>query len=164
MLTIFSQFNMNSIINTFNQANLQQGYIDHIQKSGNEIIQPATSDNSTTPYSNTKNASIIVNLSNEAQKKLAEEQSAIANELAKQTQLKKTQQTEEVSETDTERFDKMIEKVQEKIKEVQQQIRALNGEKTEDAQAKRKALDSQLVSLNATLIGLLGKKIEALEA
>lgn len=155
---------MNNINNAFNQADLQQGYIAPLQNTGNEAIQPSASEHSATSYSSTKNSGIVVNLSSEAQKKLAEEQSAIANKLAKQAQLKETQQTEEVSETNTERFDKMIAKVQEKIKEVQQQIRALNGEKTEDTQAKRKALEGQLVSLNATLIGLLGKKMEALES
>lgn len=104
-----------------------------------------------------------VNISSEARAKLAQEQSEVGKTLGEQ--LKAQQADNEASEeaTDVERLNKLIKEIQEQIKEVQEQIRALNGDKSETAQAKRKALDGQLNSLNATLIALLGKKLDAIE-
>ncbi len=106
-------------------------------------------------------ASSHVNISPEAREKLAQEQSELGHKLAQQ--LESDNIEEEKNESDTEFLDKMIEKIQEQIKEVQQELRKLNNDNSEEVQQERKMLESQIMSLNGTLFGLFGKKLAALE-
>lgn len=156
-------FTMNSIDNSINSLGMQNSnsLSTTYAKIESDNIEKSTVDNSAEQL--VMRSSTIVNISSEAQTKLAQEQSDIGKDIAQKMQAKSTDKTEKTSETDTERLDKIIAEVQEQIKEVQQEIKALNGEKTEQAQAERKALDAQLSSLNATLIGLMGKKLDELE-
>ncbi len=100
------------------------------------------------PHSTT--SSTQVNISPEAREKLAEQLQAENNE-------------EEKNEIDTEFLDKMIEQIQEQIKEIQQELRKLNSDNGKEVQQEKKMLESQLSSLNGTLLGLFGKKLAALE-
>lgn len=108
--------------------------------------------------------SIQVNLSPEARDKLAQEQSELGQKLAQQLHPDSIEETKESeSNVDTEFLEKLIEQTEEQIKEVQQERRELNNDNSEQAQQEKRMLDSQLVSLNGTLLGLFGKKLTALE-
>lgn len=105
-----------------------------------------------------------VNISPEARDKLAQEQSELGQKLAQQLHPDSVEDTKEnKSDVDTEFLDKLIEQTKEKIKEVQQERRALNSDNSEQGQQEKRMLDSQLMSLNGTLLGLFGKKLSAIE-
>ncbi len=108
-----------------------------------------------------KTSSTQVNISPQAREKLALEQSEQGPKLAQQLQTDNIE--EEKNESDTEFLDKMIEKTQEQIKEIQRELRELNNDNSKEVQQERKMLESQLTSLNGTLLGLFGKKLAGLE-
>lgn len=143
------------------QIATQQNYATSVVASKN--AESNTLSQSALSPERYSSSSTVVNISDEAKDKLAQEQSDIGKDLAEKMLSKESEKTPEDSVSDIERLDKIIEDIQEQIKEIQQQIRALNGEKTEQARAQRKALDAQLSSLNATLLGLMGKKLDAIE-
>jgi len=107
--------------------------------------------------------STLVNISPQAQEKLAQEKSELGQKLAKQIQPDSTEDIKNNESESTKLLDKLIEETQEKIKEAQQELRALKSNNTEEAKQEQKMLESQIMSLSALLIGLLGKKLEALE-
>jgi len=115
------------------------------------------SNNQPTTSTNTQ-----VNISPEAREKLALEQSQLGEKLAQQLQPGNVGDTEE-NKSDTEVLDKLIEQIQDQIKDAQQKLREIKSSSSEAVQQEQKIIESQLMSLNATLIGLLGKKLEALE-
>jgi len=109
-------------------------------------------------------ASTQVDISPEARDKLAQEQNELGQKLAQQLQDDSVKDTKEnKNDVDTEFLDKLIEQTKEQIKEVQQELRKLNNDKSDQAQQDKQMLGSQLMSLNATLLGLFGKKLAALE-
>jgi chromosome segregation ATPase len=95
-------------------------------------------------------SSTEVNISHEARDKLAQ-------------QLQAEKVEEEKNESDTEFLDKMIDQIQGQIKEIKQELRKLNNDNAKEVQQEKKMLESQLSSLNGTLLSLYGKKIAALE-
>ena len=112
----------------------------------------------------TSDSGIQVNISAQAREKLALEQSEIGQKLAQQFQENSVEDKEEdKNETGTELLDEMIEQIQKQIKETQQALSKLNSDSSKKVQVKQKMLESQLISLNATLLGLFGKKLAALE-
>jgi len=118
-------------------------------------------DSSNQPGSST---SIKVNISPQAQEKLEQEKNDISQKLGLQKENSKAEKTKEnKSDTETKSLDKLIGDTQERIKEIQEKIRRLKGKNTEEVQQERKMLESQIMSLNAILISLFGKKLEALE-
>lgn len=124
---------------------------------------PAASINSSAQNAISSPSNSSVTISSEAREKLAEEQSNAGKKIAEQMQSKSAENSTSENVSEAQRLEKMIEDIQEQIKEVQRQISAVRGEKSEQAAAHRKALEGQLASLNATLIGLMGKKLEAIE-
>jgi len=123
-------------------------------------------DNSNDDLNNQPKASTstVVNISSEGREKLALEESELGEKLAKQIQ---PDSAEDIENNDSERatklLDKLIEETQDKIKDAQQELRALKTKNTEEAKQEQKMLESQITSLNVILIGLFGKKLESLE-
>lgn len=60
-------------------------------------------------------------------------------------------------------LDSMIEDLQEKIRDVTQQIAALQALDNEAAAEQKKSLETQLAALNAQLMALMGQKMEMLD-
>lgn len=109
-------------------------------------------------------ASTQVDISPEAKDKLAQEKNELGQKLAQQLHPDGVEDTKESkSDVDLEFLDKLIEQTKEQIEEVQQELRELNNDNSEQAQQEKKMLQSQLISLNGTLLGLFGKKLTALE-
>lgn len=156
---------MNSINNHIHQPSIQQNDTAFTAKATNETLKPDTA-HSTLSIEKPSNQSsnIIVNISTEAQEKLAQEQKALGQELVKQQHSKKSDEAEETEVSETELLDKIIADIQEKIKEVQQEIKALNGKNSEEAEAQRKALNAELASLNASLINVMNNKLDTIES
>jgi chromosome segregation ATPase len=105
-----------------------------------------------------------VDISPQAQEKLAQEK----NELTQKLELKKTNTNskgveESNKNNEAKSLDKLIEDTQDRIKEFQKKLRSLRSENSEEAKQEQKMLESQIMSLNAILISLFGKKLEALE-
>ena len=139
--------------------------------------QPLTSQTVATTYYVSDNAtatahhgqqsdspSTHLSISDDARQKLADEQSQLGQKLAKQLNANRDETVSgQENESDIERLDKMIEDIKEQIEETQRELSALNSDKSEQAEEKRKQLELDLMVLNATLIGLMGKKMDALE-
>jgi len=106
----------------------------------------------------------VIHISPQAREILAQEKSELAQKLAKQIQPDSAEDIENnESESSTKLLDKLIEETQDKIKEAQQELSALKSKNTEEAKQERKMLESQIMSLSVILIGLFGKKLEALK-
>jgi len=103
-----------------------------------------------------------VSISTQAQEKLAQEKSGLSQELEQQNNSAEAVDRSK-SDSETKSLDRLIEETQEKIKEIQEKLRSLKADKSEEAQQEQKMLVSQVMSLNAVLISLFGKKLEALE-
>lgn len=148
---------MNSINNYINLLNIQQR---HSLPSLQPVKQqsPSVINSTQSPLNN----SATVNISSKAQENLAKDAKATGQELVKQQLAKALEKNETTQITETDRLDKIISDIQEKIKKAQKELRSLNGEKNEQAAAQRKLLNAQLITLNASLINLMGKKLEAL--
>ena len=58
--------------------------------------------------------------------------------------------------------DKALENIKEQIEQLKQKLSRIKHEKTEEAQQQRKQLQYQISALNATMLDLLGKKLNAL--
>lgn len=126
---------------------------------GTTSASNAEANNALSKLENTK-----VSISLEARTKLAGEQNNAGKKIAEQMQSQRAEDNEPENVSEAQRLEKMIEDIQEQIKEVQRQLSALKGEDSEQVKTQRKALEGQLASLNATLIGLMGKKLEAVES
>ena len=125
------------IASTFAYSNLTPANVDVKESHSQNNLQSKTS-------------STEVNISHEARDKLAQ-------------QLQAEKVEEEKNESDTEFLDKMIDQIQEQIKEIKQELRKLNNDNAKEVQQEKKMLESQISSLNGTLLSLYGKKIAALE-
>jgi uncharacterized protein (DUF305 family) len=125
------------VASSFAYSTLTSANVDVKESHSQNNLQSATS-------------STEVNISHEARDKLAQ-------------QLQAEKVEEEKNESDTEFLDKMIDQIQEQIKEIKQELRKLNNDNVKEVQQEKKMLESQLSSLNGTLLSLYGKKIAALE-
>ena len=106
-----------------------------------------------------------VSISSEAREKLAKEQSAIGDKLTEQFQQNATKGVDSEKTDSKEDFlDEMLEEIQQQIKDIQQEIRLLSNDNSEKAEQQRKMLETQLISLTATLLNLLGRKLETISA
>lgn len=145
--------------------------------SQSSTAQPLTSQTVATTYSESDNPtgtaqhgqqsgspSTHLSISDDARQKLADEKSQLGQKLAEQLNAKRDEAVSgQENESDIERLDKMIEDIKEQIEETQRELSALNSDKSKQAEEKRKQLELDLMVLNATLIGLMGKKMDALE-
>lgn len=105
-----------------------------------------------------------LSISQEARDKLQQEQREIGKKLGEQLTTAKPDKTEtENQDSEITLLDKLIKEVKEQIKETQRKLAQLQNDKSDQAAEKRKLLEAQLMSLNGTLISLIGKKIKAVE-
>ncbi len=72
----------------------------------------------------------------------------------------KTQGSKESTPDNTN--DKLLEKIKEQIEKVKQQLSRIKNDKGEAADQQRRQLQLQLATLNATMLDLLGKKLDAI--
>lgn len=137
-------------------------YQAHSLKSlDNKLLQPSTVAQEP---NQTRHQSVEVIISSEARDKLAQEKASIGKKIAEQLTEKNQSNTEKVEESSTESLDTMIEQIEEQITEINEKLNKLNNDKSEEAAKERDALTAQLMSLQATLISLIGKKLDAVEA
>lgn len=101
-------------------------------------------------------------ISNEALAKLANEQKNLGKKIAQQALENHHDNKTKSADSDITLYDKIIENIEEKIKDIQKKISALVGKTNKEAQAERKALTMELNALNMNLIRVLAKKLESL--
>ena len=106
-----------------------------------------------------------ISISSEAREKLAKEQSAIGDMLTEQFKQNATKDVDSDKNDSKEEFlDEMIEKTQQQIRDIQQEVRSLSNDNSEKAEQQRKMLETQIITLTATLLNLLGRKLETISA
>lgn len=109
-------------------------------------------------------ASTNVNISAEAQEKLAQDKSAFGQSLTQKNEMKPEQSAKSAkAEAESKALDKLIEETQKKIKETQEKLRRLKNDNSEEAKQEQALLESQVMLLNGVLISLFGKKFDALK-
>ncbi len=126
----------------------------------------AIADNNTPSISDrSSNSGAQVNISQAGKTKLEQEQSEIGKSIAEQINEQSQTNTDEIkSATEQNRLDKMIKEVKEQLKSVQQELSKVKNSRFEDSDKKENLLRSQLITLNGTLIALIGKKMETLKS
>ena len=72
----------------------------------------------------------------------------------------KTQGNEKSTQDNTN--DKLLEKIKEQIETVKRQLSRIKNDKGEAVEQQRRQLQLQLATLNATMLDLLGKKLDAI--
>lgn len=152
---------MNAVNALSPQSNVYQTYASSTSAvaSSEELKTDVKASES---YSRLENSQVTI--SAEGRDKLAQEKSELGKTLAEQLQQNNKDEVEEQSDnSEAQYLDKMIEQVKEQLKETQREISALNNDSSVEAKEKQEALEAQLISLNATLMGLMGKKMAAME-
>ncbi|MFD2167109.1 hypothetical protein ACFSJY_12700 [Thalassotalea euphylliae] len=107
-----------------------------------------------------------LNISSEAREKLKEEQASLEKKAVEGLLQQSTEETKSTAKSDAEidKLDELIEQLQERIKEVQRKLAKIRSDNSEEAERERRMLEGELISLNASLINILGKKMDALAA
>ncbi|KXJ50531.1 MAG: hypothetical protein AXW17_10275 [Colwellia sp. Phe_37] len=71
-------------------------------------------------------------------------------------------QAEKATSTSDSTNDKLLEKIKEQIEAVKQKLSRIKNDKGEAADQQRRQLQLQLATLNASMLDLLGKKLDAI--
>lgn len=125
----------------------------------------ATNDNYQSIRSSGSNGGEQVNISTAGKDKLKQEQSQVGKSIAEQIHEQSQTTTDEIkSATEQNRLDKMIKEVKEQLKSVQQELSKVKNNRQDKSDKRENLLRAQLITLNGTLIALIGKKMEALKA
>ncbi|GHE98261.1 hypothetical protein [Thalassotalea profundi] len=143
---------------TLSPNSLNRLYLNVKDKSlvqSNNVLQETNISN---------DSAVTVTISSSARDKLAEEKVSIGQKIVENFTAKKQVDTQKVEESSTESLDAMIEQIEEQITEINEKLNKLNNDKTEDAAKERDALTAQLMNLQGTLISLIGKKLDTVEA
>lgn len=97
---------------------------------------------------------------NTTQKVLAEEKLTISEQALAMFRQDSIQEQTSTSTSD-DKNDKLIGKIKEQIEAVKQKLSRLKNDKGEVAEQERRQLQLQLATLNASMLDLLGKKLDA---
>ena len=129
--------------------------LTNVQKNTNQAI-------STNDLLSIKNGKL--DISSEAREKLTIEVQAQKDKITQQLKdSAKASVEESKDDSENDYLDQLIEQIQEQIKEIKQKLHSLDRENSEQSRQEKKMLESQLMSLNGTLMSLFGKKLKALE-
>jgi hypothetical protein len=123
-----------------------------------------TSNLSSTPSKNDKSLEHMKEVERQltsTPKVLAEEKVNISEDAYAVLRQEKTEAKEATSSEDS-ATDRLIERIKEQIEEVKQKLGRLKHDKSEEAAQQRQQLQLQLNTLNATMLDLLGKKLDAI--
>lgn len=72
-----------------------------------------------------------------------------------------TKQSTTGAEKSTDKQQELIEDIKEKIKELEQELKRLRNDKSEQSLEQQKNIQHQIAALNATLLELIGKQLNA---
>lgn len=94
--------------------------------------------------------------------KMLEEEKVTISEEALAMFRQDASKTSESKSTEGSANDKLIEQIKEQIENIKQQLSRIKHDKSEEAEQQRRQLQMQLNTLNATMLDLLGKKLDAI--